>query len=146
MVRALRKTDLEQVMELWLDANTRAHDFIPARYWADRREMVGELLPQAEVLVWEEDGVPQGFCGLNGDHLEGLFVRYGAQSRGIGKALLDAAKGRRDRLTLDVYQKNLGAAAFYRREGFGLQSEGVDENTGEAELHLVWECRPGVEQ
>ena len=68
MVRALRKTDLEQVMELWLDTNTRAHDFIPARYWA------------------------------------------------------------------------------YRREGFGLQSEGVDENTGEAELHLVWECRPGVEQ
>lgn len=140
MVRMMQEEDLNSVMKLWLETNIKAHDFIPGRYWEAQQGLVRELLPQAEVLVWEDrDGVLKGFCGLSAEHLEGLFVAYGAQSRGIGRELLNAARACRDRLTLQVYRKNIRAAAFYRREGFTVQKEGVDEHTGEAELWMIWE-------
>ena len=59
-----------------------------------------------------------GFLGLEGDYIAGIFVRHGAQSRGVGKKLLDRAKEGRGRLSLRVYEKNTRAAAFYRRGGF----------------------------
>ena len=39
---------------------------------------------------------------------------------------------------LSVYQKNQRALAFYRREQFVVQSEGIDEDTNEAEIQMLW--------
>lgn len=140
MIRVFQTDDLEQVVEIWLEANVQAHNFIPRRYWKGQLEVVRTLLPQAELYVWQDgDGAVQGFIGLGGEHIEGIFIWPAAQSRGIGKALLDRAKAAHGRLTLHVYRKNQRAAAFYRREGFRVQGEGVDENTGETEYRMVWE-------
>ena len=79
-----------------------------------------------------------GFIGLTENHIEGIFVAKAARSKGIGKALLDYAKSRRPRLDLSVYQKNERALAFYQREQFTVQSEGIDEDTNEAELQMLW--------
>lgn len=51
----------------------------------------------------------------------------------IGKRLLDYVKGVKPELSLQVYQKNRNAIRFYLREGFVVESEAVDENTGECE-------------
>ena len=142
MIREFQKGDLERVAEIWLAANTQAHGFISRAYWEGRLETVRGLLLQAELYVWQaESGALQGFIGLSGEHIEGLFVWPPAQGRGIGKALLDRAKNSRRRLTLNVYRKNERAAAFYRREGFQVRGEGVDGNTGEPEYTMVWEGR-----
>ena len=140
MIRAFQTGDLERVAEIWLEANAQAHNFIPRRYWEGQLEAVRNLLPQAELYVWQE-GAIQGFIGLDGEHIEGIFVWPAAQSRGIGKALLDRAKAAHSCLTLHVYRKNDRAAAFYRREGFRVRSEGVDGNTGELECRMAWEER-----
>lgn len=142
MIRAFQTGDLERVAEIWLEANAQAHNFIPRRYWEGQLEAVRTLLPQAELYVWQ-DGAIQGFIGLDGEHIEGIFVWPAAQSRGIGKALLDRAKAAHGRLTLNVYRNNDRAAAFYRREGFQIRGESVDESTGEAECRMVWERRRG---
>ena len=63
--------------------------------------------------------------------LRGFFVREAAQSKGIGKQLLNSAKAARPHLSLRVYRKNTRAINFYQREGFVIQSEGVDEETHE---------------
>lgn len=140
MIREFQRDDLERAAEIWLEANIRAHGFIPRAYWEGQLETVRNLLPRAELYVWQaESGELQGFIGLSGDHVEGLFVRPPAQGRGIGKALLDRARDVRGRLTLNVYRKNERAAAFYRREGFQVRGEGVDGNTGEPEYTMVWE-------
>lgn len=57
---------------------------------------------------------------------------------GVGRQLLDHVKTSRGQLRLQVYRKNLRAAAFYRREGFRVLEEGVDPETGEAELLMEW--------
>ena len=100
--------------------------------------MVKEMFPQAEVYVYESDGKVQGFIGLDGEYIEGIFVFDKMQSRGIGKALLDYAKSRRSELRLNVYQKNTRAIRFYQREGFSVRSEGLDEAVGEKDYLMMW--------
>lgn len=139
MIRRAEAADLDAVLDIWLDANLDAHAFVPAGYWQGCRRLVQEMLPQAELYVHQDpEGRIDGFAGLEGDYLAGLFVRREARGRGVGKELLDSAKARRTALTLNVYQKNGRAAAFYKREGFIVLAAGVDANTGEPEYTMAW--------
>ena len=140
MIRKFETQDLDAVMQIWLQANLDAHAFIPASFWEAHFEMVRDLLPQTEIYVHESEGTQQidGFIGLTENHIEGIFVAKSARSKGIGRALLEYAKSRKPRLTLSVYQKNERALAFYQREQFTVQSEGIDEDTNEAELQMLW--------
>lgn len=113
--------------------------FIPEQYWISNYEFVKEMLPQAEVYVYEDDKMIQGFIGVSDEYIEGIFVSDEMQSRGIGKMLLDYIKDKKDRLQLKVYQKNVRAMSFYQREGFTIQSESMDEFTGEKEYVMNWE-------
>ena len=139
MIRRMEPSDLDTVMDIWLEGNLQAHPFVPARYWRDNLERVREQLPLAEVSVYVEPAGIQGFLGLTGDHIAGLFVREDARSRGIGRRLLEAAKERRGRLTLCVYERSQGAMKFYRREGFSVEQRRADAATGAAEFFMVWE-------
>ena len=98
------------------------------------------MLPLAEVYLYEEQGEIQGFIGLSGSYIAGIFVCGQAQSRGIGRKLLDYAKAGKNRLELRVYQKNARAIAFYRREQFEIQAECLDCETGEKEYLMAWEA------
>ena len=139
MIRKLRKTDINRVADIWLKTNLKAHSFISEQYWTSNYERVKEMLPQAEVYVYEDDKMIQGFIGINDEYIEGIFVSDEMQSRGIGKMLLDYIKDKKDRLQLKVYQKNVRAMSFYQREGFTIQSEEMDEFTREKEYVMNWE-------
>lgn len=138
MIRVVQKTDITKVADIWLDTNIKAHNFISAQYWESNYELVKEMLLQAEVYVCESNGEIQGFIGLNGDYIEGIFVCDRLQSQGIGKLLLDFVKESRTQLSLNVYQKNTRAIHFYQREGFEIQNEGLDEATGEKDYVMTW--------
>ena len=139
MIRKLQKVDINRVADIWLKTNLKAHFFIPEQYWISNYEFVKEMLPQAEVYVYEDDKMIQGFIGVSDEYIEGIFVSDEMQSRGIGKMLLDYIKDKKDRLQLKVYQKNVRAMSFYQREGFTIQSEGMDEFTREKEYVMNWE-------
>ena len=139
MIRELQKADIDRVAGIWLDANLKAHDFISAQYWENNFELLKEMLPQAEAYVYEKDRRIQGFIGLTGEYIEGIFVSDEMQSHGIGKILLDYLKDKKVRLQLNVYQKNVRAMSFYQREGFTIQSEEMDEFTREKEYVMNWE-------
>lgn len=139
MIRKLRKTDINRVADIWLRTNLKAHSFISEQYWTSNYERVKEMLPQAEVYVYEDDKMIQGFLGVRDEYIEGIFVSDKMQSHGIGKSLLDYIKDKKVRLQLNVYQKNVRAMSFYQREGFTIQSERMDEFTGETEYVMNWE-------
>lgn len=139
MIRKMKNIDFNRVADIWLKTNLKAHYFIPEQYWTNNYEVVKEMLPQAEVYVYEDDKIIQGFIGINDEYIEGIFVSDEMQSRGIGKMLLDYIKDKKDRLQLKVYQKNVRAMSFYQREGFTIQSESMDEFTGEKEYVMNWE-------
>ena len=138
MIRELRKVDINKVADIWLDTNIKTHYFISAQYWKSNFELVKELLLQATVYVYEDKQEIQGFIGLSNEYIEGIFVSAEMQSQGIGKILLNYVKGKRNKLILNVYQKNTRAISFYQREGFEIQYSGLDEATGEKDYVMAW--------
>ena len=139
MIRELRKVDINKVAEIWLDTNIKTHYFISAQYWKSNFELVKELLLQATVYVYEDKKEIQGFIGLSNEYIEGIFVSAEMQSQGIGYILLNYVKGKRNKLILNVYQKNTRAISFYQREGFEIQYSGLDEATGEKDYVMAWQ-------
>ena len=138
MIRTFCRPDLDSVAGIWLKTNLSAHDFVPEEYWRDNFLPVKEMLGKAEIYVYTDGGEIQGFIGLDGNYIAGIFVRQEAQSRGIGRELITFVKEKKPELTLHVYEKNQRAVRFYEREGFAVQSGDVDENTGERELLMIW--------
>ena len=138
MIRKLQNVDINKVADIWLKTNLEAHEFIPGQYWTSNYEAVKKMLSQAEVYVYEDNKRIQGFVGVRDKYIEGIFVSGKMQSHGIGKALLDYIKDKKAKLQLNVYQKNIRAMSFYQREGFTIQSEQLDEFTGEKEYIMEW--------
>ncbi len=140
MIRPFKEYDLTAILQIWLDTNIKAHCFIPKEYWTNNYDMVKSALPQAELYVYEDNTTKQidGFIGLSNDYIEGIFVREGVQSKGIGKQLLNYAKCIKSNMTLHVYQKNTRAIKFYQRENFVIQSENTDNNTNQKEYVMAW--------
>ena len=139
MIRKLLNGDIDRVADIWLKTNLKAHYFISNQYWKSNYELVKEMMSQAEVYVYEDDKIIQGFVGLNNEYLEGIFVADEMQSCGIGKLLLDYIKKKKPRLRLNVYQKNTRAISFYQREGFIIQCEGWNASTDENEYTMSWQ-------
>lgn len=55
MIRQFVPEDLDEVMQIWLKTNQEAHNFISPDYWSSHYDMVKEMLPQAEIYVYEKD-------------------------------------------------------------------------------------------
>lgn len=138
MIRVLEEKDVDTVAKIWLETNIKTHDFIASNYWKEHYEIIKDMFLQAEIYVYEIEKEIMGFIGLDKEYIEGIFVLDQYQKRGIGKALLNHVKARKEHLSLNVYHKNLNAILFYQREGFCIQYEDVDKNTGEKEYRMVW--------
>ena len=140
-IRKFTPDDMEQVMEIWLNGNLEAHAFIPREYWESNAEAVKEQLLQAEIFICEEEGKIQGFAGLQGNYLAGIFVEAGSRSKGVGRELLNRVKETHPSFSLHVYAENERAVSFYRREGLTVVSREMEEDTGRMEYTMEW-CSP----
>lgn len=131
--------DMNNMIDIWLTASIDAHHFIPAQYWKSKiDEMRNVYLPMSETYLLEENSKVHGFISLVGDHLAALFVSITGQNQGYGRALLHHAMDLRNVLKLQVYQENQHAFHFYLKNGFQVQGEAVDNNTGQRELIMIW--------
>lgn len=130
---------MDRVMQIWLEGNIKAHDFIAEEYWKRQYDEVRRQIAAAEIYVCESCGKTIGFIGLVDNYIAGIFVDSECQSQGIGKMLLDYAKRLKPELQLHVYAKNINAIRFYQREKFKTISESTDENTGEKELSMKFD-------
>ncbi len=140
MIRKFRTDDLEQVMELWLATNISAHDFISAKYWHANYALVKEMLPHANIWVYEKNNEIWGFIGLQDTYIAGIFVADKAQGKGIGSELLAKAKQQKSQLSLAVYAKNERALNFYQRADFTVVNEQLDETIGQVEYLMKWQA------
>lgn len=142
MIRKFTEKDKNEVAQIWLYTNIKAHNFISPQYWQNNFENVKALFSQAEIYVFEDDEFNKirGFIGLDNNYIAGLFVSENFQSGGIGKQLLDYVKEIKPELSLNVYKKNTRAVQFYQRENFKIISEKTDKNTNETEYEMIWKC------
>lgn len=138
MIRKLKEKDINIVMEIWLETNISAHNFISKEYWMNNYEFVKNELPKSEIYVYEERDNIYGFIGIINGYIEGIFVKEKHQSKGIGKKLLDYCKEKYSKLSLNVYEKNYNAIRFYNREKFKITGKKIDSTTKEVEYDMEW--------
>lgn len=139
MIKKFEIEDLDEIMNIWLETNISAHGFIKASYWKENFEMVEEMMMSSEIYLYKEDNKIYGFIGLIDDYIAGIFIKDKYQSRGIGKNLLEYVKSNRNRLLLSVYNKNNRAIEFYKREGFIIVENEIDEVNNEKEFVMEWQ-------
>ena len=135
MIREYQTPDLDKIMQLWLEGNQQAHDFIDPEFFQQNYEFVKMLIPMSTIYVQDLNGV-KGFIGLTENYISGLFVDKDFQRQGTEKALIDKAKQRYNELLVHVYKKNSAAIDFYLSQNFEIVSESINEETNEPELLL----------
>lgn len=139
MIKELDQSKIDHIMNIWLEENIKAHDFIPKDYWEKNYEYVKKVLPDATVFVYEENNEIKGFIGImEKTYIAGLFVSNKYQSKGIGEKLLNVCKKEYPTLKLDVYVKNSKAINFYKKHGFKIDQEKIDDETQEVEYSMIW--------
>lgn len=139
MIRAFSSTDMEEVLNIWLSASVRAHDFVEPDFWAARLDDMRNIyLPSSETYVYEADGKIKGFFSLHEQTLAAIFVAPEYQGEGIGQQLMAKAKALRPRLTLEVYEANRKSVEFYRLCGFAKVAAKMDPHTGHRALVMEY--------
>ncbi|HEA3084409.1 N-acetyltransferase [Aeromonas dhakensis] len=141
-IRPFTPADTEAVLAIWLEASLQAHHFIEPAYWHANLAPMREIyLPAADSQVLCLGDQLLGFYSLHEGSLAALFVAPAQQGKGLGKALLEHAKGQLPALRLQVYQQNRTACDFYRAQGFQVAADAVDPHTGCAEWVMVWSAQ-----
>lgn len=140
MIRAAQEKDTPQIMDIWLNSNIQAHNFIPAGYWLENYDAIRDTyLPMSETIVWEEAGIVKGFASLLGESYVGaLFVGRKFRNCGIGASLIGYIQKQKPLLHLAVFSENIDAIRFYRHVGFKILNEQRDADTGRNELLMCW--------
>jgi len=138
-IRRADSQDIPALVEIWLSASIRAHNFISSDFWHKNAiEMRDRYLPASENWVYCENARILGFVALKQNTLAALFVTPGQQGRGIGRQLLNHAKQLRQTLSLTVYEANSKAIDFYSRHGFKMMIAQKDPHTGHSELLMSY--------
>jgi putative acetyltransferase len=141
MIRAYEETDLEALLDAWYSASQIGHPFLDEAFLTrERKAIATEYLPNTETWVYEQDGVVVGFIALAGNEVGGIFVDADHHGQGIGRALMDHARGLREVLVLDVFNDNQTGLRFYDRYGFRQVGEHLHEETGFMLLRLELDC------
>lgn len=128
---------MDAVLEIWLSASVKAHDFVNPEFWQSQLEDMRNIyLPSSSVYVYTSDAEIAGFYALLDNHLAAIFVQPEQQGRGIGKALMAHAKSFGENLNLSVYKNNQPSVNFYLSQGFVISSEQQCEHTGHMEYTM----------
>lgn len=113
MIRRFEQQDMDAVLDIWLQASLKAHNFIDASFWQSQVDNMRNLyLPASETYVIERQSKVRGFYSLHDDQLAALFVAPAFQAKGIGKQLLAHARAQRPVLSLAVYKDNTASCGF----------------------------------
>ncbi|EEX92070.1 GCN5-related N-acetyltransferase [Vibrio orientalis CIP 102891 = ATCC 33934] len=130
---------MDSVLEIWLNASVKAHDFVSAVFWESQVENMRNIyIPASETYVYEAESKVVGFYALYENSLAAIFVspEFQGKGKGIGKQLLSHAKAQRAVLSLSVYKENQASYQFYLSQGFQVVSEQLDDHTGHPEYTM----------
>ncbi len=139
MIRKFKLSDMGQVISIWLEASIKAHDFVDSDFWESKVKDMKEIyIPSAENYVYENEETIKGFISLFDDTLAAIFVSPSFQGTGVGQQLMEEAKNVRSQLNLIVYKENHRSIEFYKRCGFEIEQEQIDEHTGHPEIVMTF--------
>ncbi|HZH11905.1 MAG TPA: acetyltransferase [Microvirga sp.] len=119
-IRPSRPDDTKIMFNIWHAAVQATHNFLSEPDFEFFSNMVRtDYLPHGRFWVAvDASDTPVAFMGMTGPMIDALFVAPDQHGRGIGRLLVEHARGLESGLAVDVNEQNEGARAFYRRMGF----------------------------
>lgn len=140
MIRPYRTDDLDALVSLWLRSTIAAHPFIAESYWHESESLVRDrYIPQSCSWLYLLDDVLVGFISVLEERFVGaLFVERSYHGSGVAQALMSQAQQRYPRLSLEVYQQNRRACAFYHQQGFQVVEKNFNQETRATTLIMAW--------
>ena len=137
MIRKFQQTDNETLLNIWLSASIKAHDFMAPEYWKSKADDMRHVyIPASETYVYEKEGIIYGFISLYESTIAALFVSPNLQGQGVGSALIEFVKPFSKELSLCVYKRNRKSISFYQKHGFQEVCEQMDEHTNHPEIKM----------
>ena len=143
-LRPYRESDEDAAIALWLKTWQQTYPSIDfaARvpWWRERWR--SELVPNAAIMVAEENGSPVGFVTIDANaYLDQLVVSPDRWGSKLADALVDEAKRLSpESITLLVNADNARAIRFYERNGFAHAGKDVNPTSGRPVLKMVWKA------
>ena len=142
-IRDYRPEDFDAVTILWRISREKSlPEFQHAKghfFYEDQGYFRDHILKENQVWVAEVDNRPVAFMAMNGDFIDQLYVHPDFQNCGIGKALLDYARGLSPaHVWLYTLQINTHARIFYEKNGFVAEKFGISpppESEPDVEYH-----------
>ena len=140
MIREFRDTDIDRVMDIWLNTSIITHDFIDPNYWKDNYDIVKNYyIPICKTYVYEDELGVQGFISLLKDNFIGaIFVDNDKRGNGIGSSLMNFVKDKDGDFLLETYKDNTQAINFYKKHGFEIMYENLSEETNKVEIVMAY--------
>ena len=142
-IREYRPDDFDALTILWRISREKSlPEFQREKghfFYEDQNYFQNHILKNNQVWVVESGQQRVAFMAMNKDFIDQLYIHPDHQRRGIGRALLDFARRLSpDHLWLYTLQINVGARAFYEKNGFVAEKFGISpspENEPDVEYH-----------
>jgi len=130
-IRPSTPSDAAVLAHIWRASVRATHDFLSAEHFTEIEALVADhYLPHASLWVIDVDGIPAGFMGLTGAHVDALFIDPRRRSQGLGRLMIAHAAALEGRLTVDVNEQNPQAVGFYERMGFVRNGRSPHDDAG----------------
>ena len=124
-VRLLQEEDTAEVIAIWHDSRKETHTEIGIK--AERGVTLEDsgkifrehIASRCDIWIAQRSERLLGFFAIRGSYIDRMYVRPGAQRRGVGAALLEKARELSPAgLELHTHQENRRARNFYEKHGF----------------------------
>ena len=143
VIREYRAEDFDAVTILWRVSREKSlPEFQMLKghfFFEDQGYFQNHILKENRVWVVEMENRPVAFMAINKEFVDQLYVHPDYWRRGIGNALLNVAREQSPQhVWLYTLQINVGARAFYEKNGFMAEKFGVSpppESEPDVEYH-----------
>lgn len=143
IIRDYRPEDFDAVTILWRIAREKSlPDFQRVKghfFYEDRDYFQNHILKDDKVWVVEMESYAVAFLAMENEFIDHLYIHPDYWRQGIGRSLLQFARGQSiEHLWLYTLQINVGARAFYEKNGFVAEKFGVSpapESEPDVEYH-----------
>jgi ribosomal protein S18 acetylase RimI-like enzyme len=143
-LRPAQPADAPRITEIFQAARDHSLAFLPKLHTdAEDREYFAKVVGRERVMLAEAGDTAVAFLALDGDEVDHLYVHPAHHRQGHGAALLREAQAQRDHLELWVFQRNVGAIAFYEAHGFAIvaSTDGARNEEHEPDHRMAWSLR-----
>jgi GNAT superfamily N-acetyltransferase len=143
-LRPAQRADAPAVTRIFQSARAHSLAYLPITHSdAEDHAFFARIVEGGGVTVAERDGAVVAFLALDGDEIDHLYVDPVHHRQGHGTALLAAAQASHEHLELWVFQRNLGAIAFYEAHGFAIadSTDGSGNEEHEPDHRMTWSLR-----